>query len=194
MGFLAVSQKLLMETLGVLACNYVNQEHCFFFFLDFCCGVCQHHGLRCDAVIADLTLQAWKQCDWLRKRVHQPSSISVLCLGLSLCLGSSLKAVLGVCMLQKHLQHQTCPFTICVGQQKPMLVFMCCWFQKCLSLQSPITTVVPSCGCSAPCYVRGGREGCLCAWEAHWEVSGQCVQDSIAGTRMEHSCLMPFPP
>lgn len=147
MLFLAVIQTLLMETLSMLARNYVNQECCFFFFLEVCRGVRQHRGLQCGAVIADLALQTWKQCDWLRKRVHYPSSISVLHLGLSLHLGSSLKAMLAVCMLQKHLQRLACAFTTYVGQQKPMPVFICCWIQKCLSLWYPKTILVPGCGC-----------------------------------------------
>lgn len=147
MLFLAVSQKLLMATLSIVASNYVNQECCFFFFLDFCCGVCQDHALWHCAVISDLILQFWIQCDWLRKRVHYPSSISVRCLGLSLCLGGSLKAVLDLRMLQKHLQRLTWPFTIYAGQQKPVLVFICCQFQKCLSLWYPITILIRSCGC-----------------------------------------------
>lgn len=147
MLFLAVSQKLLIETLSMLASNYVNQECCFFFFLDFCCGVCREHGLWCSAVIPDLILQFWMQCDWPRKRVHYPSSISVWCLGLSLRLCGSLKAVLDLHVLQKHLQCQTRPFAIYAGRQKAVLVFICCWFRKCLSLWYPITILIRSCGC-----------------------------------------------
>lgn len=76
-------------------------------------------------MIGDLPLQTWKWCDWLRKYF----SISVLCPGLSLCLGSSLNIVLGVCMLQKPLQCWTCPFTFYVGQQKQMLVSSAAMFR-----------------------------------------------------------------
>lgn len=78
----------------------MKEECCSSFFFD-CSVECQHCNLQCGAMIGHLSLQTWKQCDWLRKY----PSISVLCPGLSLCLSSSLNTVLGVCMLQKPLQY-----------------------------------------------------------------------------------------
>lgn len=79
----------------------------FLFLFWLLCGGCQQSAVWCydrrphppDLEMVWLTEKVFKYC------------IQVLCPGLSLCLGSSLNAVLGVCMLQKHLRCWMCAFT-----------------------------------------------------------------------------------
>lgn len=49
MLFLAISQKLLMETLWMLACSYVKEERCSSFFFD--CSVEDANTALCAVVL-----------------------------------------------------------------------------------------------------------------------------------------------